>query len=597
MASPECSCSVHDAAFRVLLKHLSPPPAVLLTRASCVCPAWRAASAQQPVLDCGSAPACAVAALLAASAATVEELVLGEWRAAMLPPSVVFPRLVRVHESLWPTRRRGVERLCLVHAAPNLTQWAVADRGFAGEGPENTQNDVHGRLLLALVCSALCDTAVDMYADIAADMQAETLMEYRCDALCQLDAEFTGVLSRLAKQGLLDEVIGQRRKTTLLHAALDVKSLEVVALLLRAGANPAVVVPGVVHSYSERDDATLSPLARAVLQLRIAMDELVNWADDIYIMMGSFSDSVDEAASKVNTRFEMGSLLVANLARARGAEAVAAAAPGYDLALALLPRCVRTFPVPYLYSTHFWRRRACVFNTLLTTSLSLPPRPWHPVCGFLPQLLPLLRAGPGFGGFSRIQFVIALALKKPLVFDPGDAAAAAMGYVRHGSADRAGRALTARFVLGNARFLLTFCFPLYAPACLALKSPADVAPHFWMLFALVWWLVAVGLLAASFPNVTGQPATTAAMAIAVAQDFACHAGALRLAGAVAQLLARAASAAVRSAAALALAPFRAALAGASSLAARAAAAGRASARAAARACRGGVRSGRAKKVV
>ena len=244
MASPECSGSVHDAAFRVLLKHLSPPPAVLLARASCVCPAWRAASAQQPVLDCGSVPACAVASLLVSSAATVEELRLDEWRAAMLPPSVVFPRLVRVRETfrLWPARRRGVECLCLVHAAPNLTQWLV-DSGGPGKGSRNAQNGLHQhqRLLLALVCSALCDAA--------ADMKADTLMEYRCRALRRLDTDFTGVLSRLAKQGLLDEIIGQRRKTTLLHAALDMESLEVVALLLQAGANPAVVVPGVIHSY------------------------------------------------------------------------------------------------------------------------------------------------------------------------------------------------------------------------------------------------------------------------------------------------------------------------------------------------------------
>lgn len=178
--------SAHDAAFRVLLKQLSPTPAVLIARASCVCSAWRAAASTQPALDCGSAPSSAVASLLSSCAEKVEELILDKWTAASLPPSVQsLPRLSRVRETRHEPRR-GAECLPLLRAAPNLTHWLIA--GVDGEVS-----------MLALVCGALCDTDARPGVD--------TLLEYRCHALCQLHSEFAGFLAKLAKDGLLDKLL------------------------------------------------------------------------------------------------------------------------------------------------------------------------------------------------------------------------------------------------------------------------------------------------------------------------------------------------------------------------------------------------------
>lgn len=206
----------------------------------------------------------------------------------------------------------------LLRASPNLTQWA-------------TPGDVAGKAsILAFLCDALCDRATEL--------KGFTLTDYRCHALCLLEAEFAGVRARLAKQGLLDTsfhgdcyVYSERvptDRTTPLHAALDTEagSLEVVALLLRAGANPTLVVQGIAESRS--------PLARAVHDLRNALDEFVV-ASPV---------SVDQRASSVKARFAVASLLVSTVARDGGAQAVAAAAPGDRLALALLPRCASHHP-------------------------------------------------------------------------------------------------------------------------------------------------------------------------------------------------------------------------------------------------------------
>ena len=125
---------------------------------------------------------------------------------------------------------------------------------------EDEQRALSGVSVLALVCDALRCTA--------AQTRAFELLDYRCCALRRLDAEFTGLLVSLAKHNLLDTPFMARcfifdgvdteacmARTTLLHTALDARSLELVALLLRAGANPNCVVPGVAVSYS--------PLARA----------------------------------------------------------------------------------------------------------------------------------------------------------------------------------------------------------------------------------------------------------------------------------------------------------------------------------------------
>ena len=299
-----------------------------------------------------------------------------------------------------------------------------------------------------------------------------------CEALCRLDVEFTVLLSRLAKQGLLDkEHEGRTARTTLFHAALDTGSLEVVALLLRAGANPALVVEGVAESRS--------PLARALHELRIAMAELV-------AKMNSPSavshEAVVRAASSVNLRFAMGSLLVASVARARGVEAVAAAAPGDDLAPALLPWCAWIFPLfllPPPYSTRFSRPADLP-----------PPRPWWPAFGFLPQLLPLLPTGP-WGWLDCIKYAVDLSHS---FVDPVAAAAAAMDFVRHGCMKRAGRALAARWIVTLARFALIwlplwltlvicalFGLPLYGAIYFAVTSPALFAALLLALLVAYWW--------------------------------------------------------------------------------------------------------------
>lgn len=348
----------------------------------------------------------AVASLLSSCAETVEELILDKWTAASLPPSVQsLPRLSRVRETRHEPRR-GAECLPLLRAAPNLTHWL-----FAGVDGEVS--------MLALVCDALCDTDARPGVD--------TLLEYRCHALCQLHSEFAGFLARLAKDGLLDTsclapchihygasvVQGVDARTTLLLAALDVESLEMVALLLRAGATPTSVCPAPLHH---------SPLARAVRDLRVAVDHFVANVNDA----DTSHEYTARTASWVSRRFAIASLLVWSVARARGVEAVAAAAASGDDSLVrdLLPRCA-----PFV-------------QRFAHTSHSLFPRRWQRVLfGYLPPLL--LRAHPG--GFAS---ALSLAECRPFGSDAGDAAAAALGFVTHGDAARCGRALAVRRAAG-----------------------------------------------------------------------------------------------------------------------------------------------------
>ena len=342
--------------------------------------------------------ASAVASLLRACAATLEELVLDELRAAMLPPSAVFPRLARVRETrLEPWRRnaRSAECMCLLRAAPSLTQW------FAVAGEVS---------VLALVCDALRCTA--------AQMRAFELIDYRCRALRRLDAEFTGLLASLAKQGLLDtpcmarcfifDGIGNEvcmALTTLLHAALDARSLELVALLPRAGANPTLVVQGVqgVQSEDQRERGALitdwpaeralslsslrTPLARALHELRAAMDDYVARVEDRILI-----EAMDRAASLLRARFAVASLLAASVARARGAEAVAAAAPGDDVALALFPRCAPMSPILGILPKTF-----ALFNFASVCSISLRFTLFHFSCQPLAPPPPPRPPGRGSG--------------------------------------------------------------------------------------------------------------------------------------------------------------------------------------------------------
>lgn len=364
----------------------------------------------------------AVASLLSSCAETVEELILDKWTAASLPPSVQsLPRLSRVRETRHEPRR-GAECLPLLRAAPNLTHWL-----FAGVDGEVS--------MLALVCDALCDTDARPGVD--------TLLEYRCHALCQLHSEFAGFLARLAKDGLLDTsclapchihygasvVQGVDARTTLLLAALDVESLEMVALLLRAGATPTSVCPAPLHH---------SPLARAVRDLRVAVDHFVANVNDA----DTSHEYTARTASWVSRRFAIASLLVWSVARARGVEAVAAAAASGDDSLVrdLLPRCA-----PFV-------------QRFAHTSHSLFPRRWQRVLfGYLPPLL--LRAHPG--GFAS---ALSLAECRPFGSDAGDAAAAALGFVTHGDAARCGRALAVRHAAGAARWALI----LGPPVCVVL---------------------------------------------------------------------------------------------------------------------------------
>lgn len=106
------------------------------------------------------------------------------------------------------------------------------------------------------------------------------------------------------------------------------------------------------------------------------------------------------------------------------------------------------------------------------------------MCGFLPQLLPLLPTGPA-GSLDRVLYEVLLTYREYV--DPGDAAATAMDFVRHGSAHRAGGAFEGRCILYYDRFLLTFGLPSYVAAYLAYKSPSLFAALLLALFAAYWW--------------------------------------------------------------------------------------------------------------
>lgn len=202
-----------------------------------------------------------------------------------------------------------------------------------------------------------------------------------------------------------------------------------VALLLRAGATPTSVCPAPLYH---------SPLARAVRDLRVAVDHFVANVNDA----DTSREYTARTASWVSRRFAIASLLVWSVARARGVEAVAAAAaPGDDpLVRDLLPRCA-----PFV-------------QRFAHTSHSLFPRRWQRVFfGYLPPLL--LRAHPG--GFA---IALSLAECRPFGSDAGDAAAAALGFVTQGDAARCGRALAVRRAAGAARWALI----LGPPVCVVL---------------------------------------------------------------------------------------------------------------------------------